>query len=189
MDKLQRFNPWPIFLYNSRATHGPDSRRLNWAERGLLYGFPTAALVTFIAFRLQLGGVPQLLAATSLLVGTMLSAFVYLSNLRIKIQETADYRTRVRLKELVASSAVGALHVCVIAMVLALMLALMASWPELTSDSVVANIASGIAVWLLLHLLVSFSSVLRRLLGIYVELFMSDFMAKPDSEPVPRRPA
>lgn len=107
---------------------------------------------------------------------------MFLANLRIKIQEVADYRVRSGLKELVASSAVGALHVSAIAMLLALGLAVMASWPLLTVDGVVGNIASGVCVGLLIHLVISLAAVLRRLFGIYVDLFMGDFMAKPSPE-------
>jgi hypothetical protein len=99
-----------------------------------------------------------------------------------------DYRVRAGLKELVASSAVGALHVSLMAMLLALGLALMASWPLLTADSFPGNIDSGICVGLLIHLVISLAAVLRRLFGIYVDLFMGDFLAKPlPEEPQPWR--
>ena len=188
MDKLRRFNPWPIFLYNSRAMRGPDSERLTWAERALLYGTPAVGFVVFVVFRLQLGGIAQLLSATSLLVGAMLSTFVFLANLRIKIQEVPEYRIRAGLKELVASSAVGALHVSLMAMLLALGLALMASWPLLTVDGIPGNIASSLCVALLIHLVISLAAVLRRLFAIYEDLFKGDFLAKPMvEEPEPRR--
>lgn len=180
MAKLQRFNPWPIFLYNSRASRREGVARLNWSERGLLYGAPTLGMAAFVIFRLQLNGVPQLLAAVSLLAGAMISVFVFLANLRIKIQEVDSYKVRRGLKELVASSAVGSLHVSVIAMLLALCLALMASWPLLTADTFAGNFISGIAVWFLVHLAISLAAVLRRLLGIYVDLFTSDFTVQPE---------
>lgn len=182
MAKLQRFNPWPIFLYNSRASKREGVTRLNWSERGLLYGGPTLGLTLFVIFRLQLNGIPQLLAATSLLAGAMISVFVFLANLRIKIQEVDSYNVRRDLKELVASSAVGSLHVAVIAMLLALCLALMASWPLLTTDTLAGNIVSGIAIWFLVHLAISLAAVLRRLLGIYVDLFTADFTARPEPD-------
>ena len=116
----------------------------------------------------------------------MLSTFVFLANLRIKIQEVDGYRTRAGLKELVASSAVGALHIAAVSMLLALLLAVMASWPVMTADSLPGNIASGLCVALLVHLMISLAAVLRRLFGIYVDLFMGDFMAKPSQEPPTR---
>lgn len=183
MSKLQRFNPWPIFIYNSKALRGSEDVPLNWAERLVLYGTPTLGLGLFVTFRLHIGGVAPLLSATSLLVGAMLSTFVFLSNLRIKIQESEEYRVRGGLKELVASSAVGALHVSAVSMALALALALIASWDYLTKSNVPAHIASGICVWLLLHLLISLAAVMRRLFAVYVELFTGDFMAKPDARP------
>jgi len=67
-------------------------------------------------------------------------------------------------------------------MFLALCLALMASWPLLTADTIAGNSVSGIAVWLLVHLAISLAAVLRRLLGIYVDLFTEDFAAKPEPD-------
>lgn len=111
-----------------------------------------------------------------------MSVFVFLANLRIKIQEVDSYKVRRDLKELIASSAVGSLHVAVVAMLLALCLALMASWPLLTTDTLAGNVTSGVAVWFLVHLAVSLAAVLRRLLGIYVDLFTSDFSARPEPD-------
>src|SRR5436190_21221870 len=95
---------------------GPDSDRLTWAERALLYGTPTVGLVLFLAFSLQLGGIAQLLSATSLLVGAMLSTFVFLANLRIKIQEAAEHRIRSKICGSVEpTDAVSASGVCSVA--------------------------------------------------------------------------
>jgi hypothetical protein len=146
----------------------------------VLYGLPSVGFLVFITFRLQLGGIPQLLAATSLLAGSMVSVFVFLANLRIKIDEVDKYRVRRGLKELVGSSAVGALHVAIISMILGVVLAIMASWPLMTSDSLSGNVGSGLSVWLLVHLAISIGAVLRRLLGIYVDLFTSDLTARPE---------
>ncbi|MBF6332799.1 hypothetical protein [Nocardia transvalensis] len=183
MDKLQRFNPWPIFIYNSRAVRELDGRRsASLSERLLLYGVPIGSLALFTLMRWQLGGVTQLLSAISLLVGAMLSTFVFLANLRIKIEESDNYRVRPGLKRLVASSAVGALHVSLVAMLLSLLLATVTSWPLLTAGGRAANIASGLCVAMLVHLIVSLAAVLRRLLGIYVDLFLGDFMASPEPD-------
>lgn len=181
MGKLQLFSLKPIFAYQVRALRGSNRRNLALQEYLMLYFLPVMVAAAFIGFRFQLTGIAQLLSATSLLVGTMLSAFVFLANLRIKISESDEHKLRTNLKELVASSAVGALYVSTIAMILALCLAVMASWPWLNlRQGWQCGIASGICAALLVHLIVSFTSVVRRLLGIYDELFDEDFMAKPD---------
>ncbi|MFG3618056.1 hypothetical protein [Nocardia sp. NPDC047654] len=113
----------------------------------------------------------------------MLSTFVFLANLRIKISESEEYKYRTRLKELVADSAAGALYVSLIAMILALCLAVLASWPWLALNGRwQAGVSSGICTAILVHLVISFFAVLRKLLGIYIDLFGADFMAKPDPD-------
>ncbi|HEX5408053.1 MAG TPA: hypothetical protein VFX16_37800 [Pseudonocardiaceae bacterium] len=181
MARLQRFNPWPIFIYNSRANSRVYGEGLTWAERLFLYGVPIAGLLLFVGFRLELAAIPQLLSAIALLSGSMIGVFVFLANLRIKIEEVSQYQGRARLKELVASSAVGALHVAIVSMLVGIVLAVMAALGHtLSTQKILGSIISGIGICLMLHLIISLAVVLRRLLGIYFDLFMGDFMAKPD---------
>lgn len=179
---LQRFNPWPIVLYHTKANRRNGDDKASFSELLLLYGSPSGSSIVFLLLQLQLGGVPQLLAATSLLVGAMISVFVFLSNLRVKVFEVPALRVRRNLKKLIASSAVGALYVSAVSMTLSLVLALIASVPALSGKSTVASLVAALAVWLLIHLVVSLASVLRRLFGIYVALFGGDFSADPDAE-------
>ncbi|MBP2340171.1 hypothetical protein JOF41_006349 [Saccharothrix coeruleofusca] len=179
---LQRFNPWPIVLYHAQANRRSRDEKATVPELILLYGAPSITAATFVIFQFRLGGVAQLLAATSLLVGAMISVFVFLANLRVKVFEVAMLRVRRDLKKLIASSAVGALYVSMLSMVLALVLALMASIPALIEETFVASLASASAIWLLVHLVVSLASVLRRLFGIYTALFGGDFSADVDSD-------
>ncbi|MBW4720742.1 hypothetical protein [Saccharothrix obliqua] len=178
MRSLQRFNPWPIFIYHTRANRRDGDEKATGIEIFTLYGAPTVVAVVILAFQVRLGGVPQLLAATSLLVGAMISVFVFLANLRVKVHEVAALKVRRNLRKLIASSAVGALYVSTVSMMLALALALLASIPSLSGDGLMATLASALTSWLLVHLVVTLASVLRRLFGIYVALFGEDFTAE-----------
>ncbi|MCS7480746.1 hypothetical protein ACFFQW_23610 [Umezawaea endophytica] len=177
---LQRFNPWPIVLYHNKANRAEGEDKATRPELLLMYGLPTLIGAVFVVFRVRLGGVPQLLAATSLLVGVMISVFVFLANLRVKVHEVAEFKERRSLRKLIASSAVGALYVSSVSMTLSLCLALIASVPALGNPGFISFISSAIAAWLLVHLVVSLASVLRRLFGIYVTMFRSDFSAELD---------
>lgn len=148
----------------------------------MLYGIPSIAALLFLAFGWQLSGAVAVMTATSILVGVMITVFVFLSELRIKIQEVQEYRVRPNLKRLVASSSVGALYVSTLSIALTFLLALIASVPVLSRDDLFGHISSAAAIWLLVHLIVFLGAILRKLFGVYVALFGEDFMVDSDSD-------
>jgi hypothetical protein len=178
-DELRRFNPWPIVSYNSSAAYESDSSR--WLRLSLIV--PTLTVAASFAFRFRYGDLTALLSAVTLLVGAMISAFTFLANLRVKVSEVDEYRVRPRLKKAISSAAVATLYVCLSALGLALAIASTFAVPILGPTRGAGVVSSAIITGLLAHLLMSFLSVLRRMFGLYVELFSGDYAADPEPEP------
>src|SRR3954469_667457 len=123
---LERFDPTPIVTMHLRAMRSPEATRLSRSTHFVLFYLP-ACLGAFGGTLVSRGlpmadGVSQVLSATALLVGVMLSAFVFLTNLRVKIQESATYAFRTQLQKLVGGAAVGCLYVAGIAFLTAALL-------------------------------------------------------------------
>lgn len=119
-------------------------------------------------------GVSQALAATALLVGAMLSLFVFITNLRVKVAESPTYAFRIRLQQLLGGTAAGCLYVALVALVIAGELTLIASITALRAEPVQPFVV-GVVVASILHLGLNLVNVVRRLFGTYFELFASDF--------------
>jgi hypothetical protein len=185
MARLQRFNLWPVVAYQNRAIRD-DPRELSDAHHARVrrietlyyYGIPTFLAILMLALKANLQGIPQLLSATSLLVGSMLSAFVFLANFRVKVEESEVYRKRKNLPKLIGFSAVGALYVAILAMLLAIILAAMAAFPALAKETWLGVFVSAVAVWLMVHLFISLASVIRKMFGVFVSIFDDDFDAE-----------
>lgn len=171
---FQRFNPWPIVVYNSNIQRDERGRKpkVHLVLAAIAFG---ACLVT----RFRIGELTAFLSATVLLVGVMASAFTFLVNLRVKISEVAELADRPNLRTVVSSAAVGTLYVALSAMVLGLAIAATFAIPILNSQRGAGVISSAVIVGLLVHLLMSFLSVIRRLFGIYVAMFSADYAARP----------
>jgi len=119
-------------------------------------------------------GISPVLSAVALLVGAMFSAFVFLTNLRVKLSETEAYSFRSALLRYVGSSAIACLYVAIVALVAASMLALVASVEVLRAPEV-KPWTIGVLVAAVTHVGVSLLTVVRRMFAIYFELFTGDF--------------
>jgi hypothetical protein len=135
---------------------------------GMASGFAVASGVNLS------DGLSQMLAASALLVGAMISCFVFLTNLRVKVSESATYAFRVNMQRLIGGSAVGCLYVAVVALIFAGQIATVASVQALRSEHV-APFTVALLTATLAHLVMTLLSVIRRLFGVYVEFFASDF--------------
>jgi hypothetical protein len=168
----------PLFRANFRSYEG--GYRSAIAKWTLFAGIPVLAGV--LVFFLSISGVhfsngiAPLLSAVALLVGAMFSAFVFLTNLRVKLSETTTYAFRVDLLRYVGSSAVSCLYVAIVALVAAGMLALVASVEVLRLPEV-KPWTIGVLVAMVAHVGVSLLTVVRRMFAIYFELFTGDFDA------------
>lgn len=175
------FSPLPIVRYHYGALRDPGAVRLSRSAKFLLFGLPIIAgvgVALAVASGMRLvDGISQVLAATALLIGAMLSAFVFLTNLRIKISESATYAFRANLQRLIGGAAVGCLYVAGVALFTAGLLVAVATIEFLRGDYF-RPIMAGLLTAALLHLLVNLSSVTRRLFATYFDIFASDFTAE-----------
>ncbi|WP_420370270.1 hypothetical protein [Curtobacterium sp. L1-20] len=119
-------------------------------------------------------GVGVALPAASLLVGAMFGAFVFLTNLRVKLAESATYAFRADLQRLVGAAAASCLYVAVVAIALAVMLALVGTFPSLRQP-LMAPYVIGVLVAVGLHLGLNLIATVRRLFVIYLNMFAPDF--------------
>jgi hypothetical protein len=155
---------------------------LSSAQRGgtiaLQVGLPLAlgvAMVVAVHLGLDVAnGVGVALPAASLLVGAMFGAFVFLTNLRVKLAESATYAFRADLQRLVGAAAASCLYVATVAIALAVLLAIVGTFPSLR-DPDVAPYVIGVLVAVGLHLGLNLISTVRRLFVIYLNMFAPDF--------------
>ncbi|MDO9378648.1 MAG: hypothetical protein Q7T56_07345 [Nocardioidaceae bacterium] len=180
---LQAFNLGPIVARHFAALRPPGQPRQSTAVRAAMLGVPVGAgalVGVLVALGLDLrDGTSQVLAATALLVGAMLTLFVFLTNLRIKISESATYAFRTRLQQLVGGAAVSSLYVACLAMLVALEIATVASVQWLR-DFPQQPLTAAVLVSTGCHLALTLVTVIRRLFGVYYELFQSDFSPSVD---------
>ncbi|MBF6333475.1 hypothetical protein [Nocardia transvalensis] len=177
---FRRYSLRPIFTYNARM-RSPEGMSLTWFERGLLYGVPAAVLVLVSTLRRRLSDPGQLLPAVVLLAVAMIGVVLALIQLRLHIQDSGSYSSRVWIKELVSATAASALKISVLLLAMGVVLGAMMTWPWLAGGQPGA-LASGVFLALLAHGGLETASLLRRLCAVYVDLFYEDFMTKPESE-------
>lgn len=139
-------------------------------------GVGAAATCVVLAGLDVANGVGVALPATSLLVGAMFGAFVFLTNLRVKLAESTTYAFRAELQRLVGQAAAGCLYVAVVAIGLAVALALVGSLPFLR-DPAVAPYVIGVLVAFSTHLGTNLVATVGRLFAVYVNMFAPDFNA------------
>lgn len=138
------------------------------------------ALAAGFGVRIVQGG--PLIAATSLLIGGMLTLFVFLTNLRIKLSEVDQYKYKRRVHQQVAYTAASCLYVALLALLgtAGLGIGFSVSVPNVPTWMTAAG--TGFAVALLVHLCTTLLAVIRRVFGIYHALYRADFA--PDLRPV-----
>lgn len=171
---------------------GGGGRRRTWVMLAVVPACLGAFAGGLVAGGLDVrDGVSQALAATALLVGAMLSLFVFITNLRVKVAESPTYAFRTRLHHLLGGTAAGCLYVALAALVVAGELTLVATVGALRSE-VAQPIVVGVVVSSLTHLALNLLNVVRRLFGTYFELFASDFDPSietlPEEEPAQQQP-
>lgn len=182
MSDLSRFSLRPIIVNHFASLRADNAKKINPASKALLFGLPltVAVLCAFAGFRLDRGGATALLTATGLLVGAMVTGFIFLANLRIKISESETLKLKRQMSLLTSETAVACLYCAGLALGIACALAAgLASPPEIRWDWLrlggTASVVAG-----LVHLGVNFLTVLRRLFGVYFSVFRGDFFRSSD---------
>lgn len=174
--EFERFSVVPLIVGHYRALITPGRRRPSVWVAIVLVVFPLGLGVAafFGQFRLSATAIAPLLTAAGLLVGVLLSSFVLLTNLRIKISESDKWSYQARTIRLVAHSAASALYLTFVSLLLiGALLVGAALVGRLPGQAVLAGTAVVIA--LIAHIGLNFLTVLRRLYGVYVSLFKADF--------------
>ncbi|SNS61345.1 hypothetical protein SAMN06309944_1002 [Micrococcales bacterium KH10] len=104
----------------------------------------------------------------------MLTTFVFLANLRVKVDESKEMKHRHHLQRLIASTVVAALYTAVAALAVTFALAAIAALPWLRTDHA-KPLVVAVTGALLAHLGVTLISVIRRMFGVYYEVFARDY--------------
>lgn len=187
MSETPRFNIMPIVRFHFRGLREPNAARLSWRARSWLLLPPAAGAALSYAGRLQFVGVSPLLSATALLVGAMLTVFVFLTNLRVKVSESERYAYRRVLQRMIGRAAVGALYVACLALLITAGLGVAsAAQFHILDDLQLRRVGSAMIVALLIHLATNLMSVIRTTFAVYYEVFGVDFGATLEPVKDPR---
>lgn len=178
MQDLSRFSIKPIVVNHFSSLRRTGASRMTRRTWATLFLLPVivAAISAAFQFKLDRGGATALLTATGLLVGAMVTAFIFLANLRIKISESDSLRIRRDMSVLTSETAVACLYCAGLALALSLSLATALAVPRAARPELVHLGATFLIVAGLIHLAINFLTVLRRLFGVYFAVFHSDFV-------------
>lgn len=191
---LERYNIAGVARAHYRAMKRP----------GTTNSFDWPALIITIAVPLVVGAggfvagwristptlVSPLLTVSAFIVGGMLTLFVFLANLRVKISETATLQKRRHLASLVSEVSASCLYTATLTFVLGVGSVMLASystgWPGPVHSALV-----GLAAAVYIHVSLTLLTVIRRLFAVYEDLFRRDFIVivAPDetADPLPPR--
>jgi hypothetical protein len=196
MQDLSRFSLKPIVVNHFSSLRRTGARRMTFRTWAALFLLPlvVAGSCAALQFKLDRGGATALLTATGLLVGAMVTAFIFLANLRIKISESESMSIKRDMSVLTSETAVACLYCAGLALALALALATALAVPRSVRPDMVHLWATFLIVAGLVHLTVNFLTVLRRLFGVYFAVFQSDFVKvsevkDPDAPTITALPA
>lgn len=182
MTDLERFDLRPTVRMHFRGMRDRRTGRLSVSTWTLTVVVPLAAATVAPLLDVQIVQSGPLITATSLLIGGMLSLFVFLTNLRIKLSEVDDFKFRRRVQQQVAYTSASCLYVALLALLGTVSLAIGFSVHVPGLPIWVTTLGGGLAVALLVHLSITLLTVIRRVFGVYNALYKADFTA--DLRPV-----
>ena len=112
MSDLTRFSLKPIMVNHFASLRRDNATRISASSKMLLFILPliAAGLGAVTGFRLDRNGATALLTTSGLLVGAMVTAFIFLANLRIKISESETLKIRRQMGLLTSETAVACLY-------------------------------------------------------------------------------
>lgn len=178
MADLSRFSVKPIVEKHFEALRPSGHARITPASVFVLFVLPLAVAVAGwgFGFKLDRGGATALLTATGLLVGAMVTGFIFLANLRIKISESEQLKSKRTMSQLTSETAVGCLYCATLALSIALALAAGMAIPQAARADWAHAVGTAVIVFGVGHLTANFLTVLRRLFGVYYDVFKADFI-------------
>lgn len=193
----KRFTLRPIFTRFYRALGNPTTGAGPTSSvRALVYGLPlivgaTAALI------FPLDGNPSrspspftpVLSVATAFIGGFLACFVLLLNLRIKLHESPDLPQSETTRMNVTSAAFTSLYLAVCSGAIVTTGLLVNFVWQYASEPwlILVRLGIGVVVALVLHVLVSTLSLVRRVGGAYATLFDQDTRQRPRLVSPPQR--
>lgn len=174
---MQRFNIAPIVKRHFQSVNRPGTRaRLDFGALAVVIAVPILLGVGAFVVGLRASSISlltPLLMICGFLVGGMLTLFVFLVNLRVKISETSEFEHRRHLKKLIADVSASCLYLALVAFTLGtvsvLLAAYSASWWGPIHSALI-----GLAVATYTHIALTLLTVIRRLFAVYEDFFRRD---------------
>jgi hypothetical protein len=182
MPDLSRFSLKPIVVKHFEALRPSGSTQITLPSKIVLFVVPLifSGLGVALGYKLDRGGATALLTATGLLAGAMVTGFIFLANLRIKISESEQLKLKRKMSLLTSETAVACLYCAGLALGIAVTLAASLAAPRALRPDWAHLVVTALLVFALVHLSVNFLTVLRRLFGVYYDVFKSDFVKLAD---------
>lgn len=175
---LKRFSIFPLIREHYRGYIPPGRRWPSVATLLILAGIPVLSGVGAGLVARGTSALPPMISGLGVLAGGFLTAFVLLTNLRVKLSETGSHRHRVaRLMGETAASALYLVGSC-LTLLVAILGVLMFRDAAPTPWPWVSGAVNGSVFGFTAHIAMTAVTVLRRLFGVYYELFRSDFGPK-----------
>ncbi|MBD7994660.1 hypothetical protein H9639_05050 [Arthrobacter sp. Sa2CUA1] len=186
-----RFSLSPILRRHYESMRPPGSKRISFGTSAVLFAIPgiigTGAIA--VNFRLPAAALTPSMAALGVLTGAFLSGFVLLMNTRIKAADDEHMNYRHNLARLIGQTAVTSLYLVIFCVaMIAACISVAIGWELLASLPYGLSVASGLLLAGLVHVALTGATFVRRLFGVYYQLFASDFTPELQSIP-PHRPA
>lgn len=183
-----RFSLNPILRRHYESLRRPGSKRISFGTFAVLFLVPVTigATAIIVDFRLPIAALTPSMAALGVLTGAFLSGFVLLMNTRIKVRDDDRLSYRHNLARLIGQTAVTSLYMVVFCVaMIAACIAVAIGWDMLSVLPRGLSTVTGILLAGLAHVALTGSTFVRRLFGVYFQLFSSDFA--PDLQPIPER--
>ncbi len=185
-----RFDLRPIVRRHYQSMHPSGMNRLGFGTFTALFLFPGAlcSIVIALDYRVPATALTPALAGLGVLTGAFLTGFVLLMNTRIKARDDDRLSYRHNLTRLMGQTAVTSLYLVVFCMgMIAGCIALAVAWDALLVVPRGLSAASGLLLAGLVHVGLTGATFVRRLFGVYDQMFAADFAPNLQAVPTHRR--
>jgi hypothetical protein len=172
---LNRFSLMPIVTRHFSAMKPPGRKRMSLSTIFVLFAGPaTIGLFAAISGVFSVDHLTPGIAGLGVLAGAFLTGFVLLTNLRIKVRDEQSYR--ITLSRLIGQTAATAMYllICCVAIIFVLLVGLVLKDLTKGVPYLLSSIV-GIALGGMAHVCVTGMTFIRRLFGVYYQLFPGDF--------------
>lgn len=174
---LARFSLKQLFDQVLGGLRRAEKSHIAWPTRTVVFVIPVVAGTLSAVFGGPLAQptLSAILSGSGLLVGSMLTAFVFLANLRIKMSETVTLKRNGRLARMVSQTAAGCLYISFLALCIVGTVVIGLVIGGKLHSGWLGRFGTALIVALGLHIVVLFTTVVRRLFGAYFEVFRADY--------------